>query len=194
MAPMRLPLIQAVATAVILAGFAGCSAIKPAEILDERSGMTVGALQAPIELVENMPNAALAGGKRTSFAYLGPVEWDASGELTYALWIHVAPGNDTPVGDIRARDAVTLDLDDGPVKLAAMETPKIGVGPYRAVASWGQTAYYPVTVDILKRMAASRKLNLGFHTVDRASVDFQPSHATSSTLTQFLHARGITVD
>jgi hypothetical protein len=194
MVRMRLSLIKAVVTVVLLAGYAGCSAIKPAEILDERSGMTVGALQEPIELVENMPNAALAGGKRTSFAYLGPVEWDASGEITYALWIHVAPGNDTPVGDIRTRDAVTLDLDDGPVQLTAMDTPKIGVGPYRAVASWGQTAYYPVTVDLLKRMAASQKLNLGFHTADRPRVDFLPSHETRSTLTQFLHARGITVD
>ena len=42
-----------------------------------------GALREPIELVERAENAAFANGKRTSFAYLGPIDWDRSGDLTY---------------------------------------------------------------------------------------------------------------
>jgi hypothetical protein len=191
---MRLPLIQAVLGLGLLAGCGGHSGIKPAEVLDERTGMTVGALQEPIELVENAQNAAVASGKRSSFAYLGPVEWDRSGELSYALWVHVAPGNDRQVGDIRARGAVELLLDDGPMVLSPIEAPKVGVGPYYPIVSWGQTAYFQLDVGLLKRMAASEKLVLGFRAADESIIDFLPSHETRTTLTRFAHARGITDD
>jgi hypothetical protein len=190
---MRLPLIQAVMVVGLLAGCGGQS-IKPAEVLDERTGMTVGALQEPIELVESAQNAAVANGRRSSFAYLGPVEWDRSGDLTYGLWVHVAPGNDRQVGDIRSRGAVKLILDDGPLVLSPIDVPKAGIGPYHPIASWGQTAYFKLDVALLKRMAASQKLALDFRAVDDSVVDFLPSRDTRTTLTQFAHARGITGD
>jgi hypothetical protein len=177
-----------------LVGCAGQSSIKPAEVLDEGTGMTVGALQEPIEFVESSQNAALANGKRTSFAYLGPIEWDQMGEITYALWVHVAPGNDAQVGDIRARGAVTLQLDDGPLVLLPIDAPKVGRGPYKPIASWGQTGYFKLDVEMLKRMAASQKLALDFHAVDDSTINFLPSHDTRTTLMQFIHARGITDD
>jgi hypothetical protein len=191
---MRLPMIPAVVTAVFLAACGAQSSIKPAEILDERTGVTVGALQEPIEFVESAQNAALAGGKRTSFAYLGPVEWDKSGDLAYGLWIHVAPGNDRQAGDIRARGAVTLLLDGAPQVLSPIDPPKVGSGPYRPIASWGQTGYYDLNVDLLKRMAASERLALKFRAVDDSIVDFAPTHETRMTLTKFMHSRGITAD
>ncbi|MDB6083381.1 MAG: hypothetical protein JWN43_1262 [Gammaproteobacteria bacterium] len=191
---MRLRVIQAVMLAGLLAGCGGHSSIKPAEVLDERSGMTVGALQEPIELVESAQNAAVASGKRSSFAYLGPVEWDRSGDLSYALWVHVAPGNDRQVGDIRSRGAVKMILDDGTMVLSPLNEPKVGTGPYRPIASWGQTAYFELDVALLKRMAGSQKLMLDFRAVDDSTVDFRPSHDTRATLTQFAHARGITGD
>jgi len=188
-------LLTAIVTAIVLTGCTGGSGIKPAEVLDERTGMTVGALQDPIELVESAQNAALAGGKRTSFAYLGPVEWDRSGEITYALWVHIAPGNDRQVGDIRSGGAVTLNLDDGAVVLAPVGGGAItGAGPYRPIASWGQTAYFQLDLATLKRLAATQKLDLSFRAADQSQVDFLPSHETHTTLTQFLHARGITDD
>jgi hypothetical protein len=187
-------LLKAFAAAGFLVTAAGCSAIKPAEVLDERTGMTVGALQEPIELVENGPTADLAGGKRTSFAYLGPVEWDTSGEITYGLWVHVAPGNDKQVSDIRARGAVRLNLDDGSMELSPMDDSRVGDGPYRPIASWGQTAYFRLDLATLKRMAASQKLTLDFRAVNLSSLPFTPSRDTRTTLTQFLRARGITGD
>jgi hypothetical protein len=187
---MRFFLIKALVATGLLAG---CASMKPAETLDERTGTTVGALQDPIEFVETAQNAALVG-KRTSFAYLGPLEWDRSGDITYGLWLHVAPGNDKPVGDIRSEGSVRLNLDDGSVVLSPIDTSVVGVGPYRPIAAWGQTAYFQLDVTVLKRMAASQKLDLNFRAPDESLVEFLPSHDTRTTLTQFLHARGITAD
>jgi hypothetical protein len=190
---MRLPLIQAAMVVGLLASCGGQSSLKPAEILDQRTGITVGALQDPIELVESVQNSVLAGGKRTSFAYLGPIEWDRSGDLSYALWVHVAPGNDRQVGDIHSQGTVTLILDGGPLVLSPIDAPKVG-SPYQPIVSWGQTAYFELNVALLKRMAASQKLALDFRAVDQSVVEFLPSHETRTTLTQFAHARGITDD
>lgn len=181
-------------TAIVATLLAGCASIKTAEVLDERTGTTVGALQDPIEFVEAAQNAALSGGKRTSFAYLGPLEWDRSGDITYGLWLHVAPGNDKPVGDIRSEGSVRLNLDDGSVVLSPIDSSVVGVGPYRPIAAWGQTAYFQLDVAMLKRMAASQRLDLNFRAPDESLVQFLPSHDTRTTLTQFLHARGITAD
>jgi hypothetical protein len=191
--PSMRPLLQTVVIAGFLVGCVGQAEIKPAEVLDEQSGMTVGALQDPIEFVETSRNAAQVSGRRTSFAYLGPIEWDRMGEITYGLWIHVAPGNDTQVNDIHGRGAVTLQLDDGPVVLSLMDPPKLGHGPYQPIASWGQTAYFGVDAAMLKRMAASAKLSLDFR-AGASVIDFLPSHETHDTLMQFARSRGITDD
>ncbi|MDP8984319.1 MAG: hypothetical protein M3N97_04640 [Pseudomonadota bacterium] len=191
---MRSFLIQATLSMGLLSGCGGESSIKPAEMLDQRSGMTVGALQQPIELVETAQNAALLNGKRNSFAYLGPVEWDTSGDLTYGLWIHVAPGNDRQLSDIRSPGTVTLVLDGDPLVLPPMDVPRAGGGPYQPIASWGQTAYFRIDSALLKRMAGSEKLALDFQAVDQSVVEFLPSRETRATLTQFIRARGITAD
>lgn len=192
---MRLPVFFAAGLLGFLAGCAG-QTIKPAEVLDETTGMTVGALQEPIEFVQNAQNAAaLASAKRTSFAYLGPIEWDRMGEISYGLWIHVAPGNDAQVGSIVAHGAVTLQLDQGPMVLTPAETPGVGHGPYKPVVSWGQTAYFKLDEEMLKRIAASKKLVLDFKSPDQSgTVEFSPTHDTSATLTEFARTRGITVD
>jgi hypothetical protein len=190
---MRL-LIQILAAAGILSAAAGCSSTKPAEVFDERTGVTVGALEQPIEFVENGSTADLAHGKRTSFAYLGPLEWDTSGDIAYALWVHVAPGSDKQVGDIHARAAVRVNLDDGAVELSPLDAAKVGNSPYRPVVSWGQTGYFQLDLATLKRMASSHKLTLEFHAVDLSTVEFTPTRDTRATLAQYLHARGITGD
>jgi hypothetical protein len=189
---MIAPWVRTLLVAGLLAGCAGESAIKPAEVLDERTGVTVGALEEPIEFLETSPNTPPGGNNRTSFAYLGPLEWDRSGDISYGLWVHVAPGTDKPVGDLQVEGAVTLVLDDGPVMLSRMDPPAAGSGPYRAVASWGQTVYLDLDVALLKRMAASGTLLLRFRGAGAAAVDFSPTHETRATLLNYLRARGIT--
>src|SRR5579859_6735802 len=117
------------------------SSIKPAEALDERTGMTVGSLEKPIELLQGAPSMATAE-RRPSFAYLGPIEWDNMGTISYGLWVHLAPGNDWHFDDIKAAGGAALTLDDGTVALSVIEAPKLAHGPYQPLASWGQTAYF----------------------------------------------------
>jgi hypothetical protein len=188
---MRLPWFQPLIAAGFLIGCTSQSSIKPAEVLDERTGMTVAALQEPIELVQSAQLAAVSSEKRASFAYLGPIEWDQMGHISYGLWINVAPGNDRQVADIRTPGAVSLALDDGPVGLVIIDAPKPGRNPYQPVVPWGQTAYFELNAELLKRMAASHKLDLNIRTVDDSTASFSPSRGTHTTLTQFAQARGI---
>ena len=74
-----------------LLGSANVSRDPPIEFLDERTGVTVATLAAPLELVQS---GRLPRGKRANFVYVGPVEWDRMGDISYALWIHVAQFQD----------------------------------------------------------------------------------------------------
>jgi hypothetical protein len=191
---MHTPRIPAALLIGLMAGCASSSSTKPVEVLDEQTAVTFGALKEPIELLPRAENAVLILGKRNSFAYLGPVEWNRSGDLNYGLWMHIAPGNDRQAGDIHTPAAVTLALDDGSLALTPMEAPVLGRAPYRPVASWGQTAYFGLTVEALRRMAASKKLELDVHTADGSAITFTPTVDTRAVLTQYMKDRGITGD
>jgi hypothetical protein len=191
---MQMPLFSVVLLFGLMAGCAGQSRTVPVEVLDERTGVTLGALKEPIELVPSAQHAALTPGKRTSFAYLGPIEWDRMGTIAYGLWVHIAPGNDRPAADIRSPSVIELVLDDGPVNLSPIEAPKLGHEPYRQVVSWGQTAYFDLTPEALIRMAASRKLELTVGAADGSTMSFYPSRDTRAALSEYIRARGITGD
>jgi len=182
----------AIALAIASGQWAGCTAqssIKPAEVFDERTGMTVGALHEPIEFVEVAENASTSRG-RISFAYLGPVEWDNMGDIRNGLWVHLAPGTDGRFEDIRMPGAVTLILDGGSTALSAIDAPPLAHAPYRPVASWGQTAYFDLSVQTLKRMASSQIIELDFKAYSVPAVRFTAGRAAPETLMRYLHARG----
>jgi hypothetical protein len=172
------------------------SGAKPVEFLDEATAMTVGSLREPIELIPDVQTSAAARlmGKHISFAYLGPVEWDRSGQFEYGLWVHIAPGSGQQFTDIRAPAAVTLVMDDGSLVLAPMDAPQLGHAAYQPVASWGQTAYFELTATTLNRMAASQKLALSVLTPDGGQTGYFTSADTRSILAEFIKARGITAD
>jgi hypothetical protein len=172
----------------LLSGCASEGSIKPAESLDETTGMTVGSLEKPLELVQSA-QVAFATEAHVSFAYLGPVEWDNMGAITYGLWVHLAPANDWQFDDIKAPGTVVLALDDGARALKLAEPPAATRGPYRPVASWGQTAYFDLDLDTLKRMASSRNIQLVFK-AGGTPVRFAAAPDARETLTRFLHARG----
>jgi len=183
---------------VLLSACASQSSIKPVEYLDDRTAMTVGSLKEPIELVPSVHQGGLrvisSLTKKISFAYLGPVEWDRSGVIVYGLWVHIAPGNDHPIADIRSPAALTLVLDGGTRALTPIDAPQLGRGAYQPVASWGQTAYFELTVEMLKQMAGSEKLELNVRAADNSIVNFVATGDTRETLTGYLHSRGITDD
>ena len=58
-----------------------------------------------------------------------------SGELSYGLWVDIAPGSDAQPGDIHAPQALTLILDDGSVSLIPTAAPRLGHEPYKQVVS-----------------------------------------------------------
>jgi hypothetical protein len=192
---MRFTLPYVVLLAGLLAGCGGASAVKPVEVLDENSGMTLGLLKEPIELLPSGRNPVQVLGKRTTFAYLGPVEWNRSGVFSYGLWIHVAPGNDRQVGDIHADGALTVLLDEGPLVLTPIEPPQPAArDPYRQAVSWGQTAYFDLNVETLRRMAASSKLELDLRGTDGKALSFLPTVDTRAVLTEYVKSRGVTAD
>jgi len=124
---------------VLLSACASQSSIKPVEYLDDRTAMTIGSLKEPIELVPSVRQGGLrvlsSLRKKISFAYLGPVEWDRSGAIVYGLWIHIAPGNDRPIADIRSATALTLILDGGTRVLTPIDAPQVGRGAYQPTSS-----------------------------------------------------------
>ena len=127
------------------------------ERLDALRGTTVATLPKPIEFVQS---DALAIGKRASFAYFGPVEWNRMGEIRYSVWLNVAPGNGRQIADFRTGSAVRILLDDGTLRLPQQQAPPLASPPYPPVVSWGQTAYFHITPQDLKRLGASRTLVL----------------------------------
>jgi hypothetical protein len=198
---MRRLWIPASLAIVLLSACESSSSIKPVEYLDDRTAMTVGSLKEPIELVPSLHQSGLhllsnLGnlGKKVSFAYLGPVEWDRSGSIVYGLWVHIAPGNDRPIVDIRSPSALTLILDGGTRALTPIDAPQLGRGAYQPVASWGQTAYFELTPEMLKQMAASEKLELDVRATDDSIVNFTATGDTRATLAAYVHSRGITAD
>ena len=195
---MRLPLIAVVMSSVLMNACGTPASIKPVEYLDGRTAMTVGSLKEPIELVPSLRQGGLHVitnlGKRLSSAYLGPVEWDRSGSIVYGLWVHIAPGTDRPIADIRSSAAITIVLDNGTRVLTPIDAPQLGRGAYQPVATWGQTAYFELTVEMLKQMAASEKLELNVRAADDSIVNFVASGDTRETLSDYMHARGITGD
>ena len=88
--------------------------------------------------------------------------------------MHIAPGTDRPIADIRSNAALTIVLDNGTRVLTPIDAPQLGHGAYQPVASWGQTAYFELTVEMLKRMAASQKLELNVRATDDSIVNFVP--------------------
>jgi hypothetical protein len=192
--------MQRVPVILILALLGACAtpSSKPVEYLDDRTAMTVGVLKEPLEFVPAVRQEGMHVfgklGKHVSFAYIGPIEWDRSGTYAYGLWVHVAPGGDYTLADIHAPDALSLDLDGVTLKLVPTDAPQMGKSAYEPVASWGQTAYFNLNVELLKQLAASQKIELHVLTADGGSLTFIPSSDTRAPLNEFMKARGITLD
>jgi hypothetical protein len=186
---MRIILFTALAA--VLAACAGQAARQPVDLLDDRTGMTVSVLPRPIEFVER---GLMQSGKRTSFAYLGPIEWDSMGEVREGLWLHVAPGTDQPVGDIRSAAAVTLMLDDGPLVLSLIDAPKLAREPYVPLVSWGQTAYFGLSKEALARVGASSRVVLQLRGTGDADVVFEGGSDLHTVLMDYVKSRGLSAD
>ena len=177
-------------TALQLAACQGGGA-RSVEVLDERTGVSVTSLQTPLEFVQS---DSLVVGKQSSFAYLGPLEFNRMGQFGYYLWLHLAPGTGKALAQLAAGAPVSLVLDDGTLPLKTAVAPTLGRAPYQPVVSWGQTAYFESSAADFKRLAASRTLILRCRAVDGSNVEFTAPAAAHTALAAYLQARGITAD
>ena len=169
----------------------GMQVRQPVEMLDERTGITVAALQRPLELAQRQ---VIVVGKRPSFAYLGPVEWNRMGTITHGLWLHVAPGQDQPLADIKDPATLALPLDDGVLELHPATAPELSAEPYRPAVPWGQTAYYSLGVHELRRLAASSRLTLRCLAADGSAVSFTTSADPRPLFLAYVNSRNLTGD
>ncbi len=72
-----------------------------------------------------------------------------------------------------------------------MEMSNVANDPYPLMAPGAQTAYFRVPAGMLKRMGASRELELDLRAADLTSIRFTSFRETHSALTQFVEARDI---
>ncbi len=186
------------ALALLSGLLAGCAAELPSksvESLDENTGMTRANLLQPMAFVETGTYDVLAPDKQPSVVYLGPEEWDRSGNFSYVLWAQVAPGVDGHrLDDIRSRGALVLKLDDGSVSLHALDQAVAPNSPYAPIPPVGQAAYFSIDVGLLKRMASSRRIVLDVRAGDLTMVDFVPRQDAREALKQFMIDREIAAD
>jgi hypothetical protein len=74
--PLRTRPIQFALFVWLLSGCASQSPVKSVEMLDERTGLTMGALPQPMAFTETGIYDLLVPDKQPSIVYIGPVEWD----------------------------------------------------------------------------------------------------------------------
>jgi hypothetical protein len=192
---MRLRLVQTVLTVVFLVSCASRFSGKSADVLDPKTGATLGVMQEPLTFIETGVFDWRVPDKRPSVVYLGPVQWNRGGRFTYGLWVQLAPGESGHLLDkINTRGTVNLKLDDGLVSLAAVDLPKIAGTPYPPQLLVDQTAYFAIDVPTLKRMAATQKIVLNIRAPNLTMVEFAPKHETRSALKQYMYEAGISGD
>ena len=158
----RLPLA---ATLSLL--MAACATTAPTEVreqLDERTGVTVTSMQAPLEFYSPQPERGL---QAASFAFLAPLEINRMGQRDTYIWLSVVRGT-----DVRGEAAV---VTPGPPDLrislggetlepafVSADARQLGLGQrvYERPAHWVGEAFYAVTPEQIARMAAASLLSL----------------------------------
>lgn len=134
------------------------------EQLDERTGVTVTSLRAPLEFFAAQPQRGL---QAASFAYLGPIEINRMGSRETFLWLSVLHG-----ADARGRSSEELPSDlplritaggttFAPVYVSA-EARRVGLGHrvYERPARWAEEAFYAITPREIAQIAAASALIL----------------------------------
>jgi len=151
--------------AVLVVAFliAGCASESPlmSERLDERTGVTITALDVPVTLAREAADLAYSS---RDYAFVGPVEFNRMGQRSYYLWVGMA----TTVDRSRTREA--------PPKPLALSILAAGIPIVIELEEWnderGQTLYQTnlpvyatyraaVSLDIVKLLANADTLRIG---------------------------------
>ena len=149
----------------LLLVLASCSATGPLveESFDPGNGATV--LRATKPLVLYRDNSAYAAFAR-DFVYLGPVEVNSMGSYDYYLWLGVwSTMRDNRLTDVRDGFETVVLLADGqpiPLEFSGWTLDTIGVTQpvYVKPVAGAADAYYRVTIDQIRLIAAAREIDL----------------------------------
>lgn len=146
---------------------AGCATTPPTgvrEELDERTGVTVTSMQAPLEFYSQAPERGL---EAASFAYLAPLEINRMGKRDTYLWLSVvraaeerSAAGEAPPGPPQLR--ITLDGANLEPEFVSAQARELGLGEavYERPAHWVGESYYAVTPQQIAQMAAANELAL----------------------------------
>jgi hypothetical protein len=146
---------------------AGCTPLGSGSVreqLDERTGVTVTSISAPLQFYSPQPERGL---QAASFAYLGPIEINRMGQRRSYLWLSVLPGEDERSRQAGGADSIPrlriaagdITLEPSPV---SADRSLLGLGHrvYERPADWVGEAYYAVTDMQLAQLAAADSLVL----------------------------------
>lgn len=153
--------------AVVAATIAACAPPGTGNVreqLDERTGVTVTSMTAPLEFFSPLPERGL---QAASFASLGPVEINRQGKRQTFLWLSVLPGetagNRNPArspGEFKLRIlAAGTTLEPAFVTADARQI-ELGQRVYRRPADWLDEAFYAISAPELAQLATADALLL----------------------------------
>ena len=176
------------ATAVVT----GCASVpqdKPLrERLDDATGATVTTLERPMAFYRERP--MLAANAR-DYIYIGPVEVNRSGELTYMLWATYASTIDRGRGSgLRVPARAYLMLDGTPLELTAANRPAhrrqaLGEWLYVAPIVGGNRVLYDLTRAQVVAITSASDLGLVTEQEDGATAEFEAWRDSTAELARF---------
>jgi hypothetical protein len=144
---------------------AACASAPPAgvrEELDERTGVTVTSMQAPLEFYSQPPERGL---EAASFAYLAPLEINRMGKRDTYLWLSVVRGAEQrsdaePVRRGPPQLRITMDGAALEPEFVSEQARELGLGEavYERPAHWVGESFYAVTPQQIAQMAAATTL------------------------------------
>lgn len=183
--------------AVAVSAVAACAPVSTEivrEQLDERTGVTVTSMSAPLEFFSPQPERGL---QAASFAYLGPIEINRTGQRQSYLWLSVLLGEDerrrNPAG---TRSAPQLRITAGGVTLepspVGTDARQVGLGHrvYERPADWVGEAFYAVTDEQLVQLAAADTVTLEISAPNEEPRRYEAWKADRSGLRSFVERIG----
>jgi len=144
------------------------------DFLDTETGVTVTSSRAPIVLYRDNPSRAAYA---RNVVHMGPIEVNRSGSYRYFLWLGIWTTDQAP--DLLSQrdgfESVVILVDGEPLSLdiAGWTPAAIGASApaYLKPVASAADAYYPVTVDQIRFMAAAGEL--GLRTTGSATAEYR---------------------
>jgi hypothetical protein len=166
------------------------------EQLDERTGVTVTSMSAPLEFFSPQPERGL---QAASFASLGPVEINRMGQRQTYLWLSVLCGEDKRERNsagMRAELKLRIFAADTTLEPAFVTTDarqiELEQRVYERPADWIEEAFYAISAAQLAELAAADSLLLELSAADEESRRYELWKSNLAGLRDFVQRIGAT--